>query len=57
MGAYKNNKQVEYIFLGKKAIAKVCKGARLVWEAVRSCFGSGWWINDKPWVETEGWKN
>lgn len=30
---------------------------KLVWQAVRSCFGSGHWINEKPWVNGEGWKN
>lgn len=26
-------------------------------EMFRSCFGAGWWINDKPWINEEGWKN
>lgn len=29
----------------------------LIWQAVRSCFGSGVWINEKPWINTETWKN
>lgn len=29
---------------------------KLVWQAVRSCFGSGKWIGNKPWVGTEKWK-
>ena len=32
-------------------------GAKLVWIAIRSCFGAGYWVNDKPWLNTEGWKN
>jgi len=47
--------------LGGKRIAKyytvINHTARLIWEGIRSCFGSGWWINDKPWVNDEGWKN
>lgn len=31
--------------------------AKLVWQAVRSCFGSGMWINNKPWLNNEGWRN
>lgn len=28
-----------------------------VWLAIRSCFGRGFWANDKPWINTGGWKN
>lgn len=37
---------------------KYINGAwRIVWQAVRSCFGTGYWINKKPWINEEGWKN
>lgn len=42
---------------GKRAIAFIAKGARVVWQAVRSCFGAGFWRNEKPWDNNEGWKN
>ena len=51
---------------GVEAIGAFCKGkvvvsiyhmGRQVWQAVRSCFGSGGWINDAPWLNDEGWKN
>lgn len=29
----------------------------LVWQSVRSCFGAGYWSNDKPWINEEAWKN
>jgi len=29
----------------------------LVWQAVRSCFGSGVWVSAKPWLGQEKWKN
>lgn len=35
----------------------IYKGARLVWMAIRSCFGAGFWINEKPWLNSEAWKN
>jgi len=38
-------------------VQEVYKGARLVWTAIRSCFGAGFWINDKPWLNDEAWKN
>jgi len=38
-------------------IAMVKHGADIVWQAVRSCFGKGWWINEKPWSNDDAWKN
>lgn len=45
------------LYYGRKAISAVRYGTKLVWQAIRSCFGSGGWINDKPWLNDEGWKN
>jgi hypothetical protein len=30
---------------------------RVVWMYIQSCFGRGYWINDKPWSNTDGWIN
>jgi len=38
-------------------VTEVYRGAQLVWTAIRSCFGAGFWVNDKPWLNSEGWKN
>ena len=40
-------KQIAYFYIGDK----------LIWQSVRSCFGSGYWIDDAPWKNDEGWKN
>jgi hypothetical protein len=40
-----------------KMVQAVHYGTKLVWAAIRSCFGAGWWINEKPWINNEGWKN
>lgn len=50
-------KDIAIIHAGGKLIAYVYKGTRIVWEAIRSCFGSGRWINEKPWLNGEGWRN
>nr|DAQ75209.1 MAG TPA: hypothetical protein [Crassvirales sp.] len=56
-----NHREITGMVLGGKRITKyytvINHTARLIWEGIRSCFGSGWWINDKPWVNDEGWKN
>ena len=54
---YKNGKEVQQIFHNYKGISAIYKGARLLWQAIRSCFGSGSWRNDKPWINNEGWRN
>ena len=54
---YKNGKEVTSIFKENRPISIVYKGSRLVWEAINSCFGKGFWVNVKPWNNNEGWKN
>ncbi len=54
---YKNGKELSARYIGTRAIDAVYKGASLIWEAVSSCFGSGLWNNDKPWSNTDGWRN
>lgn len=54
--SYRKKEFVSITALGH-VITAVYAGVRLVWQAVRSCFGAGWWNNEKPWDNTEGWKN
>lgn len=54
---YKNRKEISAIFIDGRAVTTLHKGAELVWEAVRSCFGKGFWFNDKPWKNDNGWRN
>lgn len=30
---------------------------RLIYEAVRSCYGKGYWIPEKPWLDNDLWKD
>lgn len=42
---------------GNMVVQSVYKGLVLIWQAIRSCFGSGGWDNEKPWDNDEGWDN
>lgn len=45
----------------QKNIGAIYQGTKLVWRtiynAIRSCFGSGTWLGDKPWLGSDNWKN
>lgn len=30
--------------------------AQIVWQSIRSCFGSGIWRSDKNWIRADKWK-
>lgn len=30
---------------------------RIIWQLVRSCYGKGYWIEDKPWLDNDTWKD
>lgn len=54
---YKGALDIIQIYLNRRDINALYKGDRLVWEAIRSCFGKGYWLNDKPWKNDDVWKN
>ena len=45
----------------QKSIDAIYKGSALVWRtvynAVKSCFGSGTWRSDKPWLDGDTWND
>ena len=52
-----NGRDIYAIHAGGKAIAVVYRGAVIVWQAIRSCFGKGFWVNAKGWINEEPWRN
>ena len=44
-----------------KNIGAIYQGTKLVWRtiynAIKSCFGSGTWLGDKPWIDSDNWKD
>lgn len=53
----KDRKEIVDIHIDGKAGTTLHKGGRLVWEAVKSCFGRGMWRSDKPWRNDDAWRN
>ena len=55
----RSKKEVSDIFHGALPLVEVRHGKVIVWqkEASRSCFGSGYWINQNPWLNDDAWKN
>lgn len=52
----RNSIELTARYYGTKAITSIYRGAHLIWEAVNSCFGSGYWIKEKAWSNTDSWR-
>lgn len=57
MAGFYKGKEIANVYHKNRVINAIYKGAVLVWEAVRSCFGKGFWVNEQPWDNEDGWKN
>lgn len=53
----KNKKDTVSITIGGKIVNYVCYGAKLVYEAILSCFGKGYWVNNAPFLNDDAWRN
>lgn len=51
------SKELTARYMGKKAVSAIYIGTRLAWQAISSCFGAGYWDNDKPWSNDDAWNN
>ena len=40
-----------------RALTVIHKGTRLIWQMIRSCYVTGVWIPDRPWLDNDMWKN
>lgn len=52
-----NGKRIYLRYYGIKIIRAAYLGTILIWSIIGSCFGSGFWRNDQPWSNDEGYKN
>lgn len=54
---YKFGRSTAAIYKGTISKQAAYWGLRLKWQNVRSCYGSGAWLNDRPWLNNDGWRN
>lgn len=57
MALMHKGRELAQVWIRGRAVAAIWHRGRLVWEGVRSCFGSGVWRHDKPWAASDGWRN
>lgn len=49
--------KVDGMYIGKQAVDQLYYGAILIYQTIRSCFGRGFWINNKAWINKDSWRN
>lgn len=54
---YKGTRDIIEISRGRQDISYVYYGKYLVWQLAGSCYGTGHWINDRPWLNNDAWRN
>lgn len=52
-----DGKQIQSISINGKVVQSVYRNGYLIWIAIMSCFGSGRWLNERKWSNTDGWKD
>lgn len=57
MALYTKEHKIGRIYIAGSIVSSLYRGIVKIYEAVRSCFGSGQWHNRKPWINKEKWKN
>jgi hypothetical protein len=53
----KNGNEITEIKIGKRVITYVKQKMHVLYEAILSCFGKGYWVNDAPFLNNDGWVN
>lgn len=54
---YKEGRKVSALYYLGKAVQKVYSIGKVVWQALRGCFGSGQWENGEAWENEQEWNN
>ena len=52
-----DEKEISVIEYNDRVLSFIYRKGILVWQAIRSCFGAGFWVNSNPWFNNEPYKN
>lgn len=54
---WRDGKEIEQQQINGSQVEQMWLNGKLIWQGVRSCYGSGAWIDTKPWLDNDGWKD
>ena len=54
---YRRGKATALVTAKGNPSQEVYHGLVLKWQNVRSCYGRGYWIQEKPWLDNDTWKD
>lgn len=57
MSIHESKKGIIGVGIGRNIMSCMYEGLHLVWRAVRSCYGTGKWIPERPWLDNDIWKD
>lgn len=52
----KATKEIIQVVSKNKVVTLIIQGGKILYQGIRSCFGAGYWKNDKPWLNDDGWR-
>ena len=53
----RGGREITEIRYEHRLITYAKQGLKTIYEAILSCFGKGYWIDDAPFLKDDGWKN
>lgn len=51
-----NGKEIVQVNKSGKIITRIVRDGKALYDYIRSCFGRGFWVNDRPWSNKDGFK-
>lgn len=54
---FQGKKFGDTLAIAGKLVSAIYYKGQLIWQSIRSCFGTGVWIGNKPWIGKDTWKN
>jgi hypothetical protein len=52
-----NGEEISSQMIGGEMVETMWLNGEIIWQGIRSCYGSGAWLNSRPYTDNDGWKN